>query len=206
LKRKPWAALCLCFACAVISILSTLAYAQKFDLAAGVSTIEAPGASNGNGSDHQPVTLSGGAYVGVSGDVRVFHHISLGGEGFWRATQAQNYNGQGFNYRPIFWNVNAVYGPKIATHTYLELVAGVGALSTHYYVGSYCGIYESVGCFHSYNHLDGDFGAGIRFYPRSGGWFIRPEARVYLINNNFDFSANYATRIGASIGYTFGRH
>jgi hypothetical protein len=191
----------------LICVFSAFAYAQKFDLGAGVSTIEAPGASNGNGIDHQPVTLSGGAYVGVSGDVRLFHHIRLGGEGFWRATQAQNYNGQGFNYRPIFWNVNAVYVHKIASRTQLEFVGGVGALSTRYYVGTYCGIYESVGCFHSFNHFDGDFGAGVRVYPRGGsGWFIRPEARVYLINNNFDFSANYATRIGASIGYTFGGH
>lgn len=206
MKRKPRAALRLPLACAVICIFSTLASAQKFDVAAGGGTIEAPGASNGNGIDHQPVTLSGGAYVGASGDVRVFHHIALGGEVFWRATQAQNYNLQGFNYRPFFWNGNVTYSPKIANHTYLELVGGLGELTTHYYVGSYCGTYQSIGCFHSFNHFDGDFGAGIRYYPRGRGWFIRPEARVYLINNNFDFSANYATRIGGSIGYTFGGH
>ena len=204
MKRKLRACLLLPFSCALISIFSTLTYAQRFDLAAGFSTTQAPGISNANGEDHQPVTLSGGAYVGVSGDVRVFHHIALGGEVFWRATQGQNYNQQGFNYRPFFWNGNAVFNHKLASHTYLELVGGMGALSTRYYVGNYCGVYQSMGCFHSFNHLDGDFGAGIRFYPRGGRWFIRPEARVYLINNNFDFSANYATRFGGSIGYAFG--
>jgi hypothetical protein len=51
----------------------------------------------------------------------------------------------------------------------------------------------------------GDFGAGLKFYPK-GGFFIRPEAKVYLVTNNQLFSSSYATRFGASIGYTFGRH
>jgi len=205
LKRNLWAALRSPLAWAVISVFSALAHAQKFDLAAGLSTIEAPGISSANGKDHQPVTLSGGAYIGASGDVRVFRRVSIGAEVFWRGSQAQNYNNAAFNYRPIFWNVNAVYAAKLARRTYLELVAGVGELSTQYYTAATCAPYPSCSIFKSANHLDGDFGGGIRFYPR-GGWFIRPEGRVYLINNNWDFSANYATRFGASIGYTFGRH
>jgi hypothetical protein len=35
------------------------------------------------------------------------------------------------------------------------------------------------------------------------GLFVRPEARIYLINNNTNFAGSYATRVGASIGYTF---
>jgi len=204
LKRTLRVPFLLTFACAAFVVFSTVAQAQKAEIAFGISTLEAPGASNANGVDHQPVTLSGGAYPGFSGDVQVFHHIGLGGEVYWRGSQAQNYNGQGFNYRPIFWNFNAVYSPKIATHTYLELVGGIGSLSTHYYTGTYCGIYTCSN-YTSINHFDGDFGAGIKFYPR-GGFFVRPEARVYLINNNYDFSGNYATRFGASIGYTWGSH
>jgi hypothetical protein len=202
LKLTLRVAFLLTFACAAVIAFSTGAQAQKVDLAFGVSTIVAPGASNANGVDHQPVSMSGGAYPGISGDVQVFHHIGLGGEIFWRGSQAQNYNGQGFNYRPVFWNIDAVYSPKIATHTYLDLVGGIGGLNNRYYTGTYCGIYTCSN-YQSINHFDGVFGAGIKFYPH-GGWFIRPEARVYLIHNNYDFSANYATRIGASIGYTFG--
>ncbi len=50
----------------------------------------------------------------------------------------------------------------------------------------------------------GDFGGGIRFYV----WhsvFVRPEARLYLINNNVEFSSGYALRYGISIGYSFWR-
>jgi hypothetical protein len=34
--------------------------------------------------------------------------------------------------------------------------------------------------------------------------FIRPEARFYVIRNNFEFSGNHATRLGVSIGYSSG--
>lgn len=185
----------------VVAGLAGSAQAQHVDFAFGLSTITAPGASNGNGIDHQPVSLTGGAYPGFSGDVEVFHHIGVGGELFWKGSQG-NYGGSGLGYRPIFWDINAVYSPKLARHTYAELVGGIGALSTRYYVGQTCSYY-SCSNYQSFNHFDGDFGGGIKFYPK-GGFFVRPEARFYLIHNNAEFSSSYATRYGVSIGYTFG--
>jgi len=58
----------------------------------------------------------------------------------------------------------------------------------------------------SVNHFLGDFGGGVKLYPTNGGFFVRPEARVYVVNNNQEFSSAHATRYGVSIGYTFGRH
>ncbi|MGA9967125.1 MAG: hypothetical protein WBQ10_18145 [Terriglobales bacterium] len=49
----------------------------------------------------------------------------------------------------------------------------------------------------------GDFGGGIRAYFWRDA-FIRPEVRLYLINNNIEFSHNYATRYSISLGYSFG--
>ncbi len=54
-------------------------------------------------------------------------------------------------------------------------------------------------------HFMGDFGAGIKFYPK-GSFFVRPEAKLYLVNNNLNFSSARITRFGLSIGYTFGGH
>ena len=193
-------AILLSFACAALTALSNFALAQKIDIAFGLSTVDAPGASQANGVDHQPVSLTGGTYPGFSGDVLFWHNLGLGGEIYWKASQA-DYAGQGFNYRPIFYDINAVYSPKLASHAYLELVGGIGALSTRFYTGTTCGIY-SCSNYQSSNHFDADFGAGIKFYPK-GGFFIRPEARLYLVNNNTDFSSNRVTRYGLSIGYTF---
>ena len=91
--------------------------------------------------------------------------LGIGAEIFWKASQA-DYAGQGFNYRPLFYDVNAVYSPKLASHAYLELVGGVGALSTRFYTGTTCGIY-SCSNYQSSNHFDVDFGGGIKLYANA---------------------------------------
>jgi Outer membrane protein beta-barrel domain len=202
LKQTIRIAMLFAFACAAVASFSNSAAAQKIDIAFGVGTIDAPGASAaGSGTDHVPVSLTGGSYPGFSGDVLFFHNLGIGGELYWRAAQANNYFGQGFNYRPLFYDINAVYSPKLASHAYLELVGGLGALSTRFYTGTTCGIY-SCSNYQSSNHFDVDLGAGLKLYP-AGGFFIRPEARFYFVNNNVDFSSPRATRYGLSIGYTF---
>jgi hypothetical protein len=202
LKQTLRIALCLSFACAVVAAFSNFAQAQKIDLAFGVSTVSAPSASSAD-SSHSPVSLTGGTYPGFSGDVLFFHNLGIGGEVYWKATQG-NYGGDPtLPFRPIFLDVNAVYAPKLARHTYLELVGGLGAIDTRIYCQ---------GCGNGYNtnyssdkHFMGDFGAGIKFYPK-GGFFVRPEAKLYLVNNNLNFSSARVTRYGLSIGYTFGGH
>ena len=188
------------FALAALTVASNFAHAQRVDMAFGISTLTAPGASSAD-SNHLPVSLTGGTYPGFSGDVEVFHHIGVGAEIFWKASQT-DYANQGFNYRPVLYNFNAVYAPKIASHAALELVGGIGALSTRFYTGTTCGIY-SCSNYQSSNHFDADFGAGLKLYPK-GGFFIRPEARVCIVHNNLEFSSPWVTRYGVSLGYTFG--
>jgi hypothetical protein len=194
-------AILLTFVCATVVAFSSFAQAQKVDVAFGISTVEAP-AANSNGP-----SLTGGTYPGFSGDVLLWHNFGLGGEIYWKASQSV-YNSSFYGsipYRPLFLDVNGIYAPKLASHTYLELSAGIGAMDTRQYCSGY-------GCGNSYNtnytsdkHFMGDFGAGVKFYPY-GSFFIRPEAKIYLVANNQLFSSSYSTRVGASIGYTFGRH
>lgn len=187
-------------ACAALAAFSNPVQAQRMDVAFGISNAIAPTASGANGVDHLPISLSGGVYPGFSGNVLFLHNAGVGAEVFWRGSRV-DYAGQGFDFRPLFWNVNAVYSPKLAPHAYLELVGGIGALSTRFYTGTTCGIYTCSN-YQSSNHFDADFGGGLKLYLK-GGLFIRPEARFYLINNNLEFSSNHAGRAGVSIGYTF---
>ncbi len=204
MKQTLRTAVLLTFASTAMAAFSNVAQAQKVDIAFGISSVDAPGASSVSLSDtsHSPVSLTGGTYPGFSGDVIFWHHLGIGSEIYWRASQSDNYLGSGFNYRPLFYDVNAVYSPRLASPTYLELVGGIGALSTRFYTGTSCGPYSCTN-YQSSNHFDADFGAGIKFYPK-GGFFVRPEARIYLVNNNIDYSSAHVTRYGLSIGYTFG--
>ena len=207
MKHTVRLAILLTLICAGLAAFSSFAEAQKIDIAFGVSTTIAPGASFVNGVENFP-SFSGGAYPGVSGDVLFWHNLGVGAEVFWRASSAgcaPSLCGfdSGITYRPVLYNFNAVYSPKLASHTYLELVGGLGALDTHYSActlsGSSCGGSQLIS---SSNHFDVDLGGGIKFYVK-GGFFVRPEARFYWINNNTDFSSDHTTRVGASIGYTF---
>lgn len=185
----------LMFACATLGTLSNSAQAQKIDIAFGVSTIEAPKANSSGPS------LTGGTYTGFSGDVLPWHNFGIGGEIYWKTSQS-SYPALPTNvpYRPLFLDVNGIYAPKLASHTYLELSAGIGALDTRIYC-SQCGNGYNTN-YSSDKHFMGDFGAGLKIYP-THNFFIRPEARIYLVTNNQLFSSSYATRVGASIGYTF---
>jgi hypothetical protein len=140
--------------------------------------------------------------------VLFWHNLGIGAEVYWRATQGNNYDvadfGTGVGYRPLFYNFNAVYSPKLASHAYLELVGGIGAFGTHLYAceSGDCGVSGGTTEVASSHHFDADFGGGLKLYLKHG-FFVRPEARVYWINNNTNFAGSHATRVGASIGYTF---
>ncbi len=207
MKRTVQVVVLLSFACAALATFSKVVQAQKIDIAFGISTTEAPGVNSAN-SNHSPVSLTGGTYPGFSGDFLFYHNVGVGGEVFWRGSQTPCPDiicgiGSGIKFRPVFYDFNAVYAPKLASRVYAELVGGIGAMDTHYsactLTGISCGGSQLIS---SSNHFDVDVGGGLKFYLTKG-FFIRPEARYYWINNNLDFSANHATRFGASIGYTF---
>jgi len=209
LKQTTRVAILLTFACAALAAFSNFAQAQKIDIGFGGGTTLAPDASFVSGVESAP-SLKGGTFLGFNGDVLFWHNLGFGAEVFWRAGStncAVSLCGvdSGVTYRPVLYNFNAVYSPKIASHAYLELVGGIGALDTHYSactgVGVSCGGSELIS---SSNHFDVDLGGGIKLYPLHGGFFIRPEARFYWVNNGTaDYSSNHSARVGASIGYTF---
>ena len=205
MKQTVRIAILMTFACAALAAFSSFAQAQRIDIGFGGGTTVAPDANSVSGAP----SLKGGTFLGFSGDVLFWHNLGFGTEVFWRAGSsncAVSLCGadSGVTYRPVHYNFNAVYSPTLAPHAYLELVGGIGALDTHYSectgVGASCGGSELIS---SSNHFDVDLGGGVKLYLTKG-FFIRPEARFYWVNNGTaDYSSNHATRVGASIGYTF---
>lgn len=178
------------------------AFGQQIDAAFGVSALTAPSSNNAPTFSSFTQSLSGGTYLNFSGDALIKHNLGVGGEVAWRAHQNLF---AGFQpYRPVFWDFNGIYAPRFSKYTGAELQAGIGAESIRFYQNFYtCGYFSGCSNYTTSTHFMGHFGAGIRFYP-FGNFFIRPEAHVYLIRNNVEFSSNYAVRYGGSIGYTFG--
>jgi hypothetical protein len=174
--------------------------AQQVDAAFGVGTVLAPSAANATGN-YSSQSLRGGAYPAFSGDFLLHKNFGVMGEISWRASQ--NYYQGNYPFRPVFWDFNGVYVPKLGTHAAAELSAGIGAESVRFYQPFYyCNFYSCTN-YTSSNHFMGHFGAGLRYYVH-GGLFVRPEFHFYVVRNNFEFSSPYAYRVGGSIGYTFG--
>jgi len=186
---------------AAVCLVAPRMQAQGFDVAFGLSTVHGTSASNA-GPNNSPVSVGGGVTPALSADFLFLKHFGVGGEVAWRATQASYLDI--VNYRPLFYDFNAVWAPPLIKSVVPEFQGGIGAESIRFYTGN-VSCSQITGCtnYQSSNHFMGHFAAGLRLYPM-GHFFIRPEVHVFLINNNQEFSSGKVERYGVSIGYTFG--
>ena len=170
------------------------AHAQQFDLSFGLSGLTGPS------STATLQTIGGGAYPSLGLDFLFFHNVGVGFNAAFRAKQ-NLYQGQ-LPFRPFFYDVDAVYAPPLGKRAQGELSAGLGVESVRFYTPNFTCSFTGCTNFVSSNHFLVQLGAGLRLYvtPRI---FIRPEAHVYVVHNNFEFSGSRATRFGISIGYSF---
>ncbi|MGA8764477.1 MAG: hypothetical protein WB562_16535 [Candidatus Sulfotelmatobacter sp.] len=182
---------------AVLSFVS-VAHSQQIDLALGVGTILSSG-SNSISQAYPPPAERGGTFPSVSAGFIRKNHIGFNAEVTGRYREAL-YNGyQGF--RPVFYDVNAVFAPRLSKKSNAEFMAGVGGETLVFYNRFHNCNYVACTTYTNSNHLMGHVGGGIRYYFWRS-FFIRPEAHLYFIHNNFQFSSDYVARVGASIGYT----
>jgi hypothetical protein len=188
-------------ACAVL-VFATLASAQHVDVAVGASTLfstKNPTASLG----YLPPAEKGGIYPSFS-ITRIFENrFGYNAEVSFRDKQGIYNNFQKF--RPIFYDVNAVFAPRLAKKISADLVGGIGGESVLFYTPyGNCNFPSGCNTHLNSNHLLFHLSADIR-YMLWKRMFVRPEAHLYrIVNNTADFHSDNVLRLGASIGYTFG--
>jgi len=179
--------------------IANVASAQQFDIAFGYGTVTGTPASDAS-AGHAPQSISGGGYPSFSGDFLFFKkYFGVGGQVAWRANQ--NVDIFFTPYRPILYDFNAVWAPPIGKHVQAELQAGIGGESLRFYTPFFTCNFTGCTNFQSSNHFLGHFGGGVRLYV-TRSIFIRPEAHLYLVNNNFEFAGARVTRYSVSIGYS----
>jgi len=181
-------------------LLGASAFAQQLDVGFGVSGLSSGAPTTSNGIYYP--SNRGGLYPGFSGDFMVHHRLGIEGELYWRASQ--NLYGGYQPYRPVFYAFNAIWAPQLTKYLTAEVVAGIGGEDIRFYGYTNCNSFFGCTTYTSSNHFMGDFGGGIRAYV----WhsvFVRPDVRLYLINNNVEFSSNKSLRYGVTLGYSFGR-
>ena len=185
--------------------LSSLSSAQQGDAMIGFGTMLAPGAAAcGSPSFSNFVCPErGGLYTNISADVIFHRRVGFGFDAAWRSQG--DFGGLGQPYRPLLFDFNAVYQPRLNKKVGADLFGGVGWQSTRFYgFQQTFSCYALGACYTSANHFLVDAGAGIRYYVW-GHVFVRPEMHYYHVMNNTDFfSSSNIVRVGASIGYTIG--
>lgn len=185
--------------------LAHFAFAQQGDAMLGFGTVLSPGAAACGASNSVNFTCPerGGLYTNISADV-IFHgRIGAAFDASWRSIG--DFGGLGQAYRPILFDFNGVYQPRINKKVGADLFGGIGWQTTRFYgYQPTYSCYAFGACYTSANHFLVDLGAGIRYYAW-GHLFVRPEVHYYHILNNTDFfSSGNVIRVGASIGYTIG--
>jgi Outer membrane protein beta-barrel domain len=187
--------------------LANLASAQQADAMLGFGTILGPGAPACGASPSSPFTCpeKGGLYMNLGADVIFHRRIGFGFDSAWRASQGTYGGPNGQPYRPILFDFNAVYQPRLSKKAGLDLMGGIGWQTTRFYgyqPTSNCVYFGA--CYVSSTHFLVDVGAGLRYYVW-GHVFVRPEAHYYhIVNNTTDFTNSNIVRVGGSIGYTIG--
>jgi hypothetical protein len=178
-------------------VLPNLASAQQGVAMFGFGTLVSSQSCNA-------VTLvcaeKGGLFTNIGADVIFHKRLGFAFDATWRTSQG-NYSGQ--PYRPILFDFNGVYQPRISKKVGADLMGGIGWQTTRFYL-PYCTNQFTCNNYTSSNHFLVDVGAGLRYYVW-GHVFVRPEVRYYRILNNTDvFSSDNVFHVGASIGYTIG--
>ena len=186
--------------CAVL-LCSALAHAQQVDVALGAGILLST--TNLTASQaYLPPAEKGGIYPSFSIDRILKNRFG------YNAEVALSYKHEVYNgfqeYRPIFYDLNAVFAPHLTRRIDAVFTAGAGGQRVLFYSPSgNCNF--STGCSTALNsnHLLFHLGASVR-YTLWRHYFVSPEANFYHIVNNVEFHSDNVLRVGASIGYRFG--
>jgi hypothetical protein len=185
----------------VVVLFASLGHAQQTDFTVGANAVLSS-AYNSASQTYLPPAEKGGTYASVSADILFKNRVGFNGEVACRAKQGL-YNGyQGF--RPVFYDLNGVFAPRLGRRVSAELMAGVGGESILFYNRyATCNSNYFSGCLShaSSHHFMIHIGGGVRYYFWRS-FFVRPEAHLYVIQNNVQFNSDYVGRVGVSIGYT----
>jgi len=158
----------------------------------------------GDGNLHSTPAM-GGVFGGFGGAFMFKPTLGFGAEYFARFSQTDY---AGLNYRPKFYDFNAVFKPlpklKVVDP---EFQAGIGAASLSFYLPPQCNSIS--GCSSSFlvansRHFQVHLGAGMNIYVK-GGIFVRPQIDVHYVRNFFQFGSNWAPAYSVAVGYAFGR-
>jgi hypothetical protein len=144
-----------------------------------------------------------GLFGGFGGSFMFRPTIGFGAEYFARFSQGSY---AGLNYRPKFYDFNAIWKPIPNKRVEPEFQVGIGGASLSFYYPQQCNSFacSSNSLVASSRHFQTHLGAGVNIFVK-GGMFVRPQIDGHYVRNFFQFGSNWAPTYSFAIGYAFGR-
>ena len=150
----------------------------------------------------------GGAFIKFGGDVMFKPELGFGAEYNAHATQTSYAPNEGLNYRPVFYDFNAIYHPIPHGRIIPDIQAGLGGADLKFYLSQTgCitpGVCQTLNQYiASSNHFALHVSAGLRLYVNSVV-FVEPQFDAHWVNNFQEFGSDWVPQYGATVGFTFG--
>jgi len=147
-----------------------------------------------------------GVFMNFGAGIMVTPRFGFGGE---VALKPGKSDYAGLQYRPIFYDFNAIVHPvSRAKRVVPELQAGLGGVNMKFYYSqqdcnAFAGCSNSSTFLQSSNHFQLHGGAGVSFFvtPRV---YVRPQFDLHWVRNFTQFNSNWVPQYGVSVGYRFG--
>jgi hypothetical protein len=154
-----------------------------------------------DGNLHKTPSM-GGLFGHIGAAVFVTKHVGIGLEISGNLPKG---NYAGIPYRPVFYDVDAIFRPARFTTKRLvpELRAGIGVARLRFLPDDDQSCAQVRGCPTS-NHFQQHVAVATRWYL-TGHLFIRPAFDLYHVNNLAEFGSDWVPRYSVGIGYSIGR-
>lgn len=147
----------------------------------------------------------GGLFGDIGASVMFTPHWGAGGDFSWKTSQGAY---AGLNYRPFFYNFDAIYEPVKSKRFVPEFRGGLGGVSVRYSVSQqacdqFTGCSTSNQFVESSRHFQAHMEAAARIYA-TDHVFVRPSVEAHYVNNFFQFGSNWVPQYSIGVGYSFG--
>lgn len=155
----------------------------------------------GDGTLHKTPNLDG-VLADLGASIFVNARWGLGAQLAWKPAQGDY---AGLQYRPSFYNFDAIFRPIGRTKKQFnpEFRAGIGGARVRYNFDDQTACNQVPGCPDS-THFQVHLAASGRWYL-TDHLFLRPALDVHYVNNFSEFGSNWVPRYSMGVGYSFGR-
>jgi hypothetical protein len=146
-----------------------------------------------------------GLFLNLGGSFMLTPHWGAGAEVNWRAAEGDY---AGLNYRPIFYDFNAVWQPVKTARFVPEIQGGIGGVAVRFNANTQqCDAFTgcqtvSLGS-ESSGHFQAHASVAARLYV-TPHVFFRPAVDAHWVNNFFQFGSNWVPEYNLGVGYSFG--